>query len=104
MWPIRNLLKSLFDCLSLYFVPRTLQELLTPNNVRFYDHGLHKIGSKIELVDEIAAITGIPESLLNGSHDLGDFSIAPRMSWASHRKTTREGALLRREASVINIG
>ena len=104
MWPIRNLLKSLFDCLSLYFVPRTLQELLTPNNVHFYDHGLHKIGSKLELVDEIAAITGIPESLLNGTRDLGDFSIAQRMSRASHRKTTREGALLRREASVINIG
>jgi hypothetical protein len=102
-WFTRSFQNPRIACLSLYFVHRTLQELLAPNNVRFYDHGLRSIGSKMDLVDEIAAITGIPRSLLNGTRELQDFSIAQRMSWASGRETTREGASLREEALITDV-
>ena len=72
--------------------------------MRFYDHELRAIGSKMDLFDEISAITGIPESLLNGTRGLQDFSIAQRMSWASGRKTTREGALLNGEPPMTAVG
>ncbi|KAK4508238.1 hypothetical protein PRZ48_001976 [Zasmidium cellare] len=70
----------------------TLQELLAPSEVRFFDIGLRFIGTKEDLAAGISIITRIPETLLQGSwHEhRTSTSVACRMSWASHRKTTRE--------------
>jgi hypothetical protein len=65
----------------------TLQELLAPSKVEFYNVSWHKIGTKATLGTVIVAKTGIDMDALNGG-DLAAFSIARRMSWAAGRKTT----------------
>lgn len=68
----------------------TLQELLAPQEVVFYDCLWTAIGTKTEHVDRISIIAGIDaEALSWGADSLRDFSIANRMSWAANRKTTR---------------
>lgn len=93
----------------------TLQELLAPANVRFYDQDWRFIGTKQELVQDISGITGIDVKYLleHGRDDVetpcissvecrghsapvrywdgrrGEPSVATRMSWASRRRTTR---------------
>lgn len=66
----------------------TLQELLAPSNIVFYDKNLRPIGTRESLRSNIAKITGIEERFLYP----GAFrhaSVAQRMSWASSRQTTR---------------
>ncbi|KAI1207344.1 heterokaryon incompatibility protein-domain-containing protein [Annulohypoxylon truncatum] len=66
----------------------TLQELVAPSVLVFYTSDWASIGGRDELRDTIAEITNIStDFFLSGR--LSDFSIAQRMSWASHRKTTR---------------
>ena len=74
----------------------TLQELLAPDNVVFFDRGWVKFGTKITLVDEISLITGIEDRFLIdssrlalGLHTINSPCLAMRMSWASKRKTSR---------------
>ena len=65
----------------------TLQELLAPAKVEFYNVSWRKIGTKATLCTAIVAKTGIDMDALNGGN-LAAFSIARRMSWAAGRKTT----------------
>ncbi|KAK7182298.1 hypothetical protein DPSP01_007010 [Paraphaeosphaeria sporulosa] len=67
----------------------TLQELVAPKVVKFYDYEWNAIGTKVELVDIISSSTSIPSHLLLGHSALSDSSIATRMSWAAQRQTTR---------------
>jgi hypothetical protein len=67
----------------------TLQELVAPNVVKFYDCEWNPFGTKVELVDIISSSTGIPSDLLLGRSPLSDSSMATRMSWAAQRQTTR---------------
>lgn len=67
----------------------TLQELIAPRNIAFFDSEWAYRGSKSDLGDLIASITGIPESILSHQARLSDFAVARRMSWAAHRQTTR---------------
>jgi hypothetical protein len=62
----------------------TLQELLAPYYVDFFDKGWNWIGSKASLDELIKATTGISD-LLNYKAA----SVAQKMSWASKRETTR---------------
>lgn len=62
----------------------TLQELLAPQWVEFYDVGWQEIGTKSSLAPLIKSITGISH-LFN----YADASIAQKMCWASLRQTTR---------------
>jgi len=66
----------------------TLQELIAPRLLEFYASNWQKIGDKIELCDFVSSITGIDKHILLGG-DLDSVSVARRMSWASHRKTSR---------------
>lgn len=66
----------------------TLQELIAPPTVVFFDHDWRNLGSKSGLRGLISRITHIGEDVLAGG-ELGDCSIAQRMSWASERETTR---------------
>ncbi|KAE9364736.1 HET-domain-containing protein [Stipitochalara longipes BDJ] len=62
----------------------TLQELLAPSSVVFFDKDWIDIGTKIILEEQISKITGI--------EDFRNFEtacIAQKMSWASRRETTR---------------
>lgn len=86
----------------------TLQELLAPFDVRFYSkEWLHArmssrvwqqsqsfgneitFGSKITLSSSLERITGIDKAILEGREEIHRASVAQRMSWAAHRKTSR---------------
>lgn len=66
----------------------TLQELIAPRNAEFYSADWRKIATKDQICTLLSSITGVDEKILKGA-PLSDVSIARRMSWASHRKTTR---------------
>lgn len=66
----------------------TLQELISPSVVRFYDTKWRYFGSKKGLCREISEITGIDTKTLSGA-DPRRCSVAQRMSWAAKRKATR---------------
>ena len=70
----------------------TLQELLAPKRVVFYDRRWNEIGRLgHQLREDVAKITGIDEHYL-GCPDVLVYwpSFAIRMSWASRRHTSRE--------------
>ncbi|KAI1163479.1 HET-domain-containing protein [Nemania serpens] len=67
----------------------TLQELLAPKAVSFYDHSWQLIGTKQNLRGVIHRVTGIAHAVLDGRTTVHDCSIAERMSWAAARQTTR---------------
>jgi Heterokaryon incompatibility protein (HET) len=67
----------------------TLQELIAPSVVVFYNRLWEDIGSKAGRQDILSEITRISTKVLAGE-DLSLSSVAQRMSWASMRKTTRE--------------
>ncbi|KAK5989468.1 Vegetative incompatibility protein HET-E-1 [Cladobotryum mycophilum] len=66
----------------------TLQELIAPSIVTFFDSKWEDIGSKDSWVELISEVTGIDQDLfLKGK--LSQYSVAQRMSWAAKRHTTR---------------
>ncbi|KAH8653298.1 heterokaryon incompatibility protein-domain-containing protein [Ilyonectria robusta] len=74
----------------------TLQELLAPTEIVFYDKCWKPISPKALLQDIIGSVTGIKTLYLrptNGSggayERLSSASIAERMSWVAERETTR---------------
>ena len=84
------------DPISKFFSSRwfergwTLQELLAPPILRFYNSKWRYLGTKGEMCDTIERITGIPSPFLLGIADLQAASVAQRMSWAARRVTKRK--------------
>jgi len=66
----------------------TLQELIAPKEVRFYNETWTYIGTRKDLLHRLSSITNINEDALLGA-SAHNFSIATRMSWAARRETTR---------------
>ncbi|KAJ4301912.1 hypothetical protein N0V90_004008 [Kalmusia sp. IMI 367209] len=66
----------------------TLQELIAPHLVSFYDRDWNLICDKRDNLRAISLVTGIPPKVLR-DQDLSDSSVAQRMSWAANRSTTR---------------
>ncbi|KAG4442159.1 hypothetical protein IFR05_002372 [Cadophora sp. M221] len=62
----------------------TLQELLAPSEVNFFDKNWIHLGNRTEHLETIAKITGIDLYALRGG-DLRRMSIARRMAWAAKR-------------------
>ncbi len=95
-----------FRASSWYTRGWTLQELLAPRHVEFYDQRWQLIGDKQSLAEEVSKITEIDVDYLlprgaqrshepciqawncRGHHEL-EPSVATKMSWAAKRKTTR---------------
>lgn len=81
----------------------TLQELLAPKEVEFFDTDWSALGTRTEHAPLLSRITNIDSKALecdlnsydilfwekNGRMDLRKFSIASKMSWAARRTTTR---------------
>lgn len=67
----------------------TLQELIAPTKVAFFDRSWTFIGEKSTLVKQLSAVTKIDPLVLENCYDLSALSIAKRMSWAAKRKTKR---------------
>jgi hypothetical protein len=82
--------KSAFSTSRWFTRGWTLQELLAPLNLRFYNADWACIGSKGELGDLVETVTGIPTSFLLGITELQHASVAQRMSWAAKRVTKRQ--------------
>ncbi|RBQ78853.1 hypothetical protein FVER14953_13540 [Fusarium verticillioides] len=68
----------------------TLQELIAPRSMIFFDKHWREVGTKGSLVQVLSQRTSIPESILCDSEELETTSIAQRMSWAADRVTTRK--------------
>jgi hypothetical protein len=66
----------------------TLQELIAPQVVEFYDAFWVDIGTRSSLQERLTHITGINERILAGGDPLKS-SVAVRMSWAARRETSR---------------
>lgn len=67
----------------------TLQELLAPTSMEFYDGSWRFIGTRHDLRLELKRVTGIDTQYLNGDLKLREASIAERMSWMAGRVTGR---------------
>lgn len=67
----------------------TLQELIGPEELDFYDQEWNFRGSKKTLRHDLSKITGIDTDILEDSELLPTIPVGQRMSWAAHRKTTR---------------
>ncbi|KAK4183261.1 ankyrin repeat-containing domain protein [Podospora australis] len=67
----------------------TLQELIAPAAVMFYDREWTEIGDKQSLATMLCEITTIPDTILLRQSSPASASVAERMSWASIRETTR---------------
>lgn len=79
----------------------TLQELLAPHQLFFFDRMWECIGERNELAQHVSSVTGIDEIILTGGTLAGGMSgyraqlinnanVAEKMSWAAKRRTTRE--------------
>ena len=68
----------------------TLQELLAPRKLDFFDARWQMIGDKLSLSGTLSERTGIDERVLLREITMNQCSIAQRMSWAAERLTTRK--------------
>ena len=89
MFPTSNGRPKWFSC------SWTLQELLAPRVIHFFDQDWQRIGDKDELAPKLTEITGIPEDILTNGLPHPDDPCRPSaaqiMSWAADRKaSTRE--------------
>jgi hypothetical protein len=66
----------------------TLQELIAPKHVEFYDRNWNCFGSKMQLAPILSWITGIDQDVLKG-RSLEQVLVGRRMSWAANRQTRR---------------
>ncbi|KAK0626210.1 hypothetical protein B0T14DRAFT_509418 [Immersiella caudata] len=67
----------------------TLQELVAPRKLEFYDRDWNFVGGREDLEQTLFEITGIDGDVLHDSSGLASTPIGRRMSWAVGRKTTR---------------
>ncbi|KAI1384127.1 heterokaryon incompatibility protein-domain-containing protein [Hypoxylon trugodes] len=68
----------------------TLQELLAPRDIEFYNRDWFFIDTKISwLLDPLSRITGIEPMFLGSAAMVRTASVGTRMWWASKRQTTR---------------
>ncbi|KAH8721589.1 heterokaryon incompatibility protein-domain-containing protein, partial [Phaeosphaeriaceae sp. PMI808] len=88
----------------------TLQELLAPRDVIFYDRDWNTLGTKSGHARWISEITAIdaealvePESIHGITERLNSLSVAKRMSWASRRMTTRTEDMAYCLLGIFNI-
>lgn len=66
----------------------TLQELLAPGLVKFFNQKGAVLGTKIELAEHISEITSVPMSALSG-RAFSRFSREERFAWSKSRLTSR---------------
>ncbi|KAK1830421.1 HET-domain-containing protein [Podospora conica] len=67
----------------------TLQELIAPSEMRFFDSSWVDRGSKETLCIKLSEITGINVQVLRHEVPLASIAVAQRMAWAAKRETTR---------------
>ncbi|KAI0123594.1 heterokaryon incompatibility protein-domain-containing protein [Xylariales sp. AK1849] len=70
----------------------TLQELIAPSNIIFFDVNWSRIGSLDDaaILEMVQSTTSIPAECLRRIQEPSEFSVAKRMSWAADRHCTRD--------------
>lgn len=68
----------------------TLQELIAPEAVHFFDSKWNRLGDKKQLASHLGGVTRIPVYVLQDGLGSGRPGVAQIMSWAADRTTTRE--------------
>nr|OQO21674.1 hypothetical protein B0A51_10548 [Rachicladosporium sp. CCFEE 5018] len=81
--------EALLPCSRWFTRSWTLQELLAPSQVTFFDTNWTRVGSKAGLCDMLSEITRISGRILEDRRLLRFASIAQRMSWAAKRESSR---------------
>jgi len=67
----------------------TLQEMIAPNNVQFFNKDWRPLGDKRTFAPTLADITRVPQHILRDGLSYNRPCIAQIMSWAADRTTTR---------------
>ena len=67
----------------------TLQEMLAPRNLLFFNEDWQPIGDKKSLADTLNTITGIPAHIFGNGLEGNRPCVAQIISWAANRTTTR---------------
>jgi hypothetical protein len=67
----------------------TLQELIAPKEMHFFNKDWKFIGDKRTLLPLLTQVTKIPHNVLEDSSQRTFSSVARKMSWAANRETTR---------------
>ena len=67
----------------------TLQELIAPDDVQFFNKDWRPIGDKKTHSSTLQAITRVPQNILTNGFSVTRPCVAQIMSWAAHRKTSR---------------
>ncbi|KAF2798694.1 HET-domain-containing protein [Melanomma pulvis-pyrius CBS 109.77] len=67
----------------------TLQELLAPHHMTFFDRAWEPIGTRDELADRICRRTNIERRYFGNLYQIKQASAATRLSWAAGRTLTR---------------
>ncbi|KAH7128035.1 heterokaryon incompatibility protein-domain-containing protein [Dactylonectria estremocensis] len=87
--PVDNMIN--FDTSRWFTRGWTLQELIAPHELHFFDCNWRKMQSRHDLAERLSNITGIHKDILSRRHRLErNESIATKMKWAANRVTTRE--------------
>jgi hypothetical protein len=81
----------------------TLQELLAPAVVEFYDSSWTILGTKSSLLDIIAIVTRIDELSLRTRTKIKKASVAQKFSWAANRETSREEDMAYCLLGLLNV-
>lgn len=81
----------------------TLQELLAPHTMQFYDTNWIFIGTKNDLSIELERITGIEAAYLTGEKHFRKACIATKLSWQAGRTTAREEDIAYSMLGIFNI-
>ena len=81
----------------------TLQELLYPPTVEFYDSQWRKIGTKRGLAPKITRISHIRKECLDQEYHRSRSSVAEKLSWAASRTTTRPEDMAYSLLGLLNV-
>ena len=66
----------------------TLQELIAPQELRFYSQNWKRVGSKALFAQILSHATGIPPEVLKAG-DVSGITVCEKMKWIGSRETTR---------------
>ncbi|KAL9632123.1 MAG: hypothetical protein Q9204_003920, partial [Flavoplaca sp. TL-2023a] len=81
----------------------TLQELLAPRYMEFYDRNWNFIGTKTDLASTLELKTGIAKAYLTGATNFKNASVATKISWMAGRTTTMVEDIAYSMLGLLNI-
>lgn len=81
----------------------TLQEMLAPRDLEFYDTKWTYMGTRTELKVQLEKASGISQKYLTGLQDFTKVCIAAKMSWMANRVTSREEDITYSMLGIFNV-